>query len=739
MKKTVFHWNSSIAKEAHQNPQNALAIYKQLLLAALLPNNFTFPPLLKACSALRSLRATQQAHAHLILRGGLAFDLFSIAALIHAYGKCGSAQHARQVFDQMSQRNKPDAVSWTSLISSLSLNGHATEAFQAFVRMRRSIEDDDESCIDAVTLAAILSSFANADDDWLLTPGRAVHALVVKHGFESNVRLANTLIHMYWRCEAVEAAYKVFDTIPVEERDVVSWNTLISGLSQKKGGPELALSVFENMASPSLGAAVMPNRVTLIAVFKSCAEVGCIDKCSRIHDYILLHYPSLLLSSDVVVSTAMLDMYARCGNLDMARQMFNGIKEKNVVCWSAMITGYEQGLHPNEALQLFRRMLKEVRPNPVTMVSVIAACSALGASRPARVIHKYVVAAGLNQDARVASALIDMYAKCGELLSARRVFATMDKVCRNIVSWSAMIGAEGLHGEGRNSLCLFSEMRSLGFLPNDVTFISLLSACSHAGLVEEGVACFESMERDHGVSPTAKHYACMVDLLGRAGHLDEAYDLICSMPVEADVAVWGSLLGACRLHGNSKLGEIVEKQILVLDPSSVGHRILLANIFGEAERWDDVVRMRVGLRKDGLRKVAGLSYVEIGNEVYSFTAEDRSHGESKMIYAELKALHQLVKNAWEGSEVEFEVLMKSQYHSERLAIAFAVVVMKNDKRCKVVKEEEPIRITKNLRVCGDCHVYTKLISKICKRELVVRDSHRFHHFKDGICSCGDYW
>lgn len=605
--------------------------------------------------------------------------------------------------------------------------------------MKRSVDDGG---VDVVTLAAMLSSCADADDrncdvDWLLQ-GRAIHALVVEHGFESNIRLANTLMHTYLRGEATDDAYKVFDTMPVEERDVVSWNTLISGLAQMKGMAEMALSVFEQMVSPSTGGAVVPNRVTLIAVFKSCAELGCIEKCSRIHDYVYLRYPSLLSSCDVVILTAILDMYARCGNLEMARRIFDGIKERNVVSWSAMIAGCEQGLRPNEALQLFRRMLKEVRPNPVTMVSVIAACSALGAARPAKVIHKYVVATGLDQDARVASALIDMYAKCGEILLARQVFANMDKVCKSIVSWSAMIGAEGLHGEGRNALRLFWEMQSLGFAPNEVTFVSLLSACSHAGLVEEGMSCFESMDRDHGVSPTAKHYACVVDLLGRAGRLDEAYDLIRDMPVEADVAVWGSLLGACRLHGNSKLGEIVEKQLLVLDPSSVGHRVLLANIYGEAERWDDVVRMRVGLRKDGLRKVAGLSYVEIGNEVYGFTAADRSHGVSKMIYAELNALHESVKNAWEGREEEVEVLMKSQYHSERLAIAFAMVVL-NNKRSKVIKEEEPIRITKNLRVCRDCHVYTKLISKICKRELIVRDSHRFHHFKDGVCSCGDYW
>ncbi|XP_058080635.1 pentatricopeptide repeat-containing protein At2g33760-like [Magnolia sinica] len=725
----IFRWNSIIAHEAQQNPQNALSLFK-LQLPSLSPNNFTFPHLLKACAALRLLPIAQQIHSH-IARRGLVSDPFTAAALIHAYGKCMTPEGARRVFDEMPQR-AVDAISWTALISALSTNGLVAQAFQAFAHMKRTTE------IDVVTIAAVLSAFTSDDSDCVhdcLLHGETIHSIVVKHGFMSNTRLANTLIHMYSRCGAVDNASIVFDEIPIEQRDVVSWNTLISGFSLKKGNAGRAVSLFDNMVAE----AVPPNRVTLIALFKSCADLGCIETCQRIYNYVSLHCPSLLSYKDVTVSTALLDMHAKCGDLDLALQIFNQIEEKNVVCWSAMIAGYEQGSWPDKALRLFRQMLMKVRPNAVTMVSVIAACSRLGVSWPGRVVHKYVIATGLDCDARVVSALIDMYAKCGNIQLARRVFNNIDGICQSTVSWSAMIGAEGLHGEGRRALCLFKEMERQGFAPNEVTFVSLLSACSHAGLVEEGTSYFRSMLREYGVTPTAKHYTCMIDLLGRVGCLNEAHDLIHSMPIEADAVMWGCLLGACRLHANWELGKIVEKQLLNLEACSVGHHVLLANMYSEAERWEDVARIRVGLKKNGLWKIAGRSFVEIGNVVYGFTAEDRSNPESKLIYETLHDLDERLRIAGLAKE-ELDSLMKGQYHSERLAIAFAI--MKNASISKTTVEgkvEEPIQITKNLRFCRECHTYTKLVSKICKRELVIRDSHRFHHFKDGLCSCGDYW
>lgn len=326
-----------------------------------------------------------------------------------------------------------------------------------------------------------------------------------------------------------------------------------------------------------------------------------------------------------------------------------------------------------------------------------------------------------------------MYAKCGNIDLARNLFEDSSHIEKSV---SLCIGAEGMHGEGKRALFQCLRMQDEGIQPNDVTFIALLSACNHAGLVEDGMSFFKSMERNHGVVPNTKHYAVVVDLYVRARKLDEAFSIISKMPIEPDLAVWGSFLGSCHIHGNCKIGPLVEEQIPKLNPASSGHRMLLSNLYSNAERWDDVIRTRLDMRINNIRKEPGCSFLEIGPKVYSFVAEDRSHSDTEVIYQELDALDSRI---WGGAgyseKGEGELCGdKSKHHSERLAIVFAIIMSR--KGCSKI---EPIRITKNLRICRDCHVYTKLVSKEVNRELIVRDSHRFHHFRNGSCSCRDYW
>ncbi|XP_068656991.1 putative pentatricopeptide repeat-containing protein At3g11460, mitochondrial [Aristolochia californica] len=716
-----FQWNVALTKHASQNPSSALSLYKHMQYLDIPPNNHTYPPLLKACAAVREAPSISQLQVH-VFRLGLVSDLFVSAALIDAHGKCGRCEIALQLFEELNP-HVADRVLWTTLISTLSHHGFNEQALQQFTRMR--------SCcgVDVVSFCALLSNPRQiSSEPHFLRYGRTIHALSFKYGFELENRLTNTLIHMYSRGGALADASKAFDGFPIRKRDVVSWNSMISALAAN-GQEQQAVSTFFDMLA--LGEA--PSKVTLMAVFNACAQLACIDTCQRVHKHLIPGHSALFLN-DVAVATALLDMHARCGDLNLARRLFDDIQLKNVVSWSAMIAGYEQNMDFHKALDLFHKMVEEVRPNEVTMISVIAACSGLGASQPGRVIHSFVMMTGLARDGRVGSALIDMYAKCGDIQSARRVFDFTDYAMRTVVMWSAMIGAEGLHGAGQRSLSLFSDMTRHGFAPNEVTFVSLLSACSHGGLVQDGLSCFKIMQRVYRLSPAAKHYACVVDLLGRAGKLIEAHDFIRAMPIEADVAVWGSLLGACRLHGNYDLAMVAEKEILCLDPSSVGHQVLLANIYKEAGKGEDVIRTRVAMKKKGLKKIAGCSFVEMGNKVYGFIADDRSCFESAKVYEALQALDEQVKNVGLANKEAFDIkiLINGQFHSERLAIAFAIMMM-------VKKKGETIRITKNLRVCKDCHDYTKLVSKVCKKELIVRDSHRFHHFKGGCCSCGDYW
>jgi pentatricopeptide repeat protein len=309
---------------------------------------------------------------------------------------------------------------------------------------------------------------------------------------------------------------------------------------------------------------------------------------------------------------------------------------------------------------------------------------------------------------------------------------------RDVVSWNTMIAGYGMHGQGEDALGLFSKMQQTCINPDSITFVCVLSACSHTGLLEEGWEYFYCMSRDYCITPKMQHYACMIDLLGRAGCLKDAQDFIEKMPYKPSASVWGSLLGACRVHNNIQVGEYVAERLFDLDPEKAGYYVLLSNIYAAAGRWDDVSKVRTMMKDRGIKKMPGCSLVEVKNKVHAFNVGDKSHPQSEKIYAMLNSLAKQMEEAgyipdtnFVLHDVEEEVKEHMLYsHSEKLAIAFGLIN---------TSPGTTIRITKNLRVCGDCHNATKFISKIVRREIIVRDANRFHHFKDGSCSCRDYW
>jgi pentatricopeptide repeat protein len=375
-------------------------------------------------------------------------------------------------------------------------------------------------------------------------------------------------------------------------------------------------------------------------------------------------------------------------------------------------------------------------PDKVAMVTIVNACAKLGAMNKARLVHDYVCARRYSLDVELGTAMIDMYAKCGSIDSSREIFDRMEQ--KNVISWSAMIGAYGYHGQGREALELFHMMLNSGIIPNRITFISLLYACSHAGLVDDGLQLFSLMSVSYGVRPDVKHYTCMVDLLGRAGRLDQALRLIENMEVEKDEGIWCAFLGACRIHRQVDLAEKAAKLLLSLQTQNPGHYILLSNIYANAGRWKDVAKIRNLMTKRRLKKIPGYTWIEVDNIIYRFGAGDNSHLRSKEIHEMLKSLSQKLESAGYVPDtnsvlhdVDEEVKLGILHaHSEKLAIAFGLIA---------TPDGTPIRITKNLRVCGDCHSFCKLVSAITQRDIIVRDANRFHHFKEGICSCGDYW
>ncbi|KAA8543820.1 hypothetical protein F0562_022003 [Nyssa sinensis] len=521
--------------------------------------------------------------------------------------------------------------------------------------------------------------------------GVAVHRQLIADGFDQDPFLATKLINLYSELDCIDYARNVFDKIC--NKTIYVWNALFRALTLAGNGEEV-LNLYRRMNQ--IG--VPSDRFTYTYVLKACVTseslISLLQKGREIHAHILRHG----FETHVHIMTTLVDMYARFGCVSYASCVFNAMPVKNVVSWSAMIACYAKNGKPFEALELFREMMLETTdllPNSVTMVSVLQACAALAALEQGKLIHGYILRKGLDSILPVISALLTLYARCGELELGQRLFDRMDE--RDVVSWNSMISSYGIHGFGAKAIKLFEEMIYNGVSPSPISFVSVLGACSHAGLVEEGIFLFKSMVKEHKIYPSVEHYACMVDLLGRANRLDEAAKVIAEMRIEPGPKVWGSLLGSCRIHCNVELAERASKRLFELEPTNAGNYVLLADIYAEAKMWDDVKRVKKLLAARGLQKEKG--YVP----------------DTKVVLYELDA-----------EEKERIVLG----HSEKLAVAFGLIN---------TNKGETIRITKNLRLCEDCHSFTKFISKFANREILVRDVNRFHHFKDGACSCGDYW
>eukprot|EP01018_Ginkgo_biloba_P016404 Gb_25555 [translate_table: standard] len=590
-----------------------------------------------------------------------------------------------------------------------------------------------------------------------LADGKRVQVHMIKSGFESDVYLDTKLVIMYIKCGCLVDARHMFDKMP--QKNEVSWNAIIAGYMQRGFG-EIALMLFYQMQSDDM----KPDSFTFCSILKVCAELPTLKQGEQVHAHIIRKGFEL----DVVLGSALIDMYAKCGRVQYARRVFDKMSQRDVIAWTAMVSGYAKWGHIGDACQVFGEMpcrnvvswnamiasyvqngfsvkaltlLKQMQqadviPNLATYASILMACAGLAAVEQGKQVHAHIIASGFDSDDVLASALIDMYAKCGLIGDARHAFDKM--LQRDVVLWTSMISGYGKHGFAREALQLFKQMQLAGKKPNYITFVSILSACSHAGLVDEGWHYFDCMIQVHCITPRAEHYTCMVDLLGRAGHLDKAYELISKMPIEPGANVWGALLGACRIHNDIHLGKHAAEHLFELNPQNAGTYVVLSNIYAASGRWDDVAKVKKLMKDKMIKKEPGRSWIEINKRVHEFLVGDRLHPHTEEIYAMLEKLDGQIKA--EGYVPDTNLVLHDVdderkehilfHHSEKLAIAFGLIS---------TPPATPIRIVKNLRVCIDCHTATKFISNVVHREIVVRDVNRFHHFKEGICSCGDYW
>ncbi|CAJ1936751.1 unnamed protein product [Sphenostylis stenocarpa] len=673
-----------------------------------------------------------------------------------------STWQAKQLHAQMvKSRAAPLSLSlaWICIIKCYAAHGLLRHSLATFNLMRSSGVSPDRHVFPTLLKAStLLKHFPLA---------QSLHASAIRLGFQFELYTANALMNVYSKFHhprlsanhvfdqfpqtrqnhndynitsndnnnynsnftvKIDSVRKVFDRMPV--RDVVSWNTVIAGNAQN-GLYEEALDMVREMGKQNL----RPDSFTLSSVLPIFAEHVDVTKGREIHGYAVRHG----FDKDVFIGSSLIDMYAKCTQVELSVRAFYLSSHRDAISWNSIIAGCVQNGSFDQGLRFFRQMLKEkVKPMQVSFSSVIPACAHLAALNLGKQLHGYIVRLGFDDNKFIASSLVDMYAKCGNIKMARYIFDRIEMRDRDIVSWTAIIMGCAMHGHAFDAVSLFEMMLVVGVKPCYVSFMGVLTACNHSGLVDEGWKYFNSMQSDFGIAPGLEHYAAVADLLGRAGRLEEAYDFISNMAVEPTGSVWSTLLAACRAHKNIELAEKVVDKILLVDPENKGAYVMMSNIYSAAQRWRDAAKLRVHMRKKGLKKTPGCSWIEVGNKVHTFLAGDESHPYYDKINEALNILlEQMEKEGYvlDTKEVLHDVdeehkrhLLRT--HSERLAIVFGIIS---------TTAGTTIRVIKNIRMCVDCHAAIKFMAKIVAREIIVRDSSRFHHFRNGSCSCGDYW
>ncbi|XP_057538464.1 pentatricopeptide repeat-containing protein At5g04780, mitochondrial-like [Amaranthus tricolor] len=714
-RRSVVSWNALFSCYVQDKFfEEAVCLFDEMVSTNVKPNEFSLSSMLNACAGKGDCNLGRKIHGYLIKLGHEA-DQFSASALVDMYAKIREMKDALLAFNNILE---PNIVSWNAIIAGCVLHDEHDLAFELFSRMNKFGVRPN-----LFTLSSALKVCAGLG---LKDLGIQLHSTLIKMDTNADLFIGVGLLDMYSKCGLMEDAKTVFKSIA--KKDLIAWNAMISGYSSN-GDDKEALRIFTEMLKQE----VRFNKTSLSAVLKSITNLQDIEACRQMHAISVKSG----LQSDVFVANSLIDSYRKFGNIKDAAKVFQESRIRDLASFTSMITAYSLYGQGEEALKLFKDMQgMRLWPDPFVCSAVLNACANLSAYEQGKQIHVHVLKLGYMPDTFAGNSLVNMYAKCGCVEDASLSFSKLSE--KGIVSWSAMIGGLAQHGHGKEALRLFSQMINNGITPNHVTLVSVLYACSHAGLVEEAKEYFQSMDVLYGVKPTQEHYACMVDILSRGGRLDEALEIVNTMPYEANGAVWGALLGAAKIHKNVELGQRAAEKLFTLEPEKSGTHILLANLYASAGMWEKVSEMRKMMRENRVKKEPGMSWVEVKDKVHTFIVGDKNHPRSIEIYSKLNEIKdRIIKEGYvpvletdlhdvERSEKELLLL----HHSEKLAVAFALIA---------TPPGAPIRIKKNLRICVDCHTAFKFVCKVVSREIIVRDVNRYHHFKNGSCSCGDYW
>ncbi|KAF7826165.1 pentatricopeptide repeat-containing protein [Senna tora] len=714
-----FLWNTIIIVNLrNERWMEALEMFQRMQLSSSKPTCGTIVKLLQACGKLRALNEGKQIHGY-VLRSRLESNVSVCNSIISMYSRNNKLKLARAVFDSMQDHNlsswnsiistyavagylndvwdifqemesfhiKPDIITWNSLLSAYLLQGSYETVLTIFRRLQSAGFRPDSCSVTSALQAIIELGYFNS--------GKEIHCYIIRNRLDYDVYVCTSLVDMYVKNDCLEKAQAVFDN--TENKNICAWNSLISGYSFK---------------------GLFPNAETLL---NQMEEKG--------------------IKPDLVTWNSLVSGYSMWGRSEEALTTINRIRSSgltpNVVSWTAIISGCSQNENYKDALKFFSQMQAEnVKPNSTTICSLLSACAGLSLLKKGEVMHCLSIRLGFVDDVYVVTALIDMYSKAGKLKVAHDMFRRIQD--KTLPCWNCMMIGYAIYGQGEEVMILFNELRKAGMQPDAITFTALLSGCKNSGLVKEGWKYFDSMKTDYNLNPTIEHYSCMVDLLGKAGYLDEAWDFIQTMPIKPDASIWGALLSSCRIHKNIKLAEVAAENLFKLEPYNSANYMLMMNLYSALNRWDDVERLKESMTSQGVKSPHVWSWTQVGQTIHTFSTEGKPHPDEGDIYFELYHLISEIRKLGYVPDIncvyqnidesEKEKVLLS--HTEKLAITYALMKSRGG---------APIRVVKNTRICHDCHTAAKFISLAKNRDIFLRDGGRFHHFKNGKCTCHDGW
>ncbi|XP_072955827.1 pentatricopeptide repeat-containing protein At3g22150, chloroplastic [Typha angustifolia] len=636
-KRNVVSWNTVITWYVRsRRPEDALALFNCMIEVGIRPTSVSFVNVFPAASAVvDGDKLSCVLYGFLVKHGqGYVDDQFVMSSAICMFSDLGDTKSARKMFDRAEEKN---TEVWNTMMSGYVQNGQFIEAISLFIEILGS----KVVAADTVTFLSSLIAVSQLQDVRL---GRQLHGYLIKDKFLIlPLVLRNALIVMYSRCGHVQTAFELFDQMT--ERDIVSWNTMITAFVQNDLNFEGLMLVYQMQKD---GLAVDP--VTLTALLSAASNLCSLRIGKQTHGYLIRH--GIKCEG---MESYLIDMYSKSNCIETARRLFDAecpdIRDQ--VTWNAMIAGYTQSRQPEQAISLFRAMLEGKRgPNSVTLSSLLPACDPVGGIQAGKQIHGFAIRRYLDTNLFVGTALVDMYSKCGDILSAERVFDGMAE--KNTVTYTTMLSGFGQHGLGVRALSLFQSMQQLGANPDAVTFVAVISACSYSGLVDEGLIVYESMKK-FGILATPEHHCCVVDLLARAGRVDEAFEFVKGLGEDGNfVVIWGSLLAACKLHGKLELVKLVSERLFQMEKEEglAGYHVLLSNVYASEGNWDSVNKVRKEMRDRSLRKDPGASWIGVEAAMHRFLSRDQKHRENDQVYSILHELALEMKSSGHKTPVD---------------------------------------------------------------------------------------